>query len=224
MARGQKLIFPLVRHVSGWVTPLLLMTPISANGVSVLSLLIGIAAGWLLMEGSYVSILQAAGLIVVSYVLDNCDGEVARARGQASAFGEALDDFADWIVHAVFFFGLGYGHAEISGENVWFWLGNIAAVGATINYFIGQYLTVLERRGEKQEGVKEEDEEENILPTTLLLWVIYFLRELSRADFCFLVLLLALPGGLWILLPAGAIGAQIYWMTQFVRGARQFHV
>ena len=224
MARGQKLIFPLVRHVSGWVTPLLLKTPISANGVSVLSLLIGIAAGWLLMEGSYVSILQAAGLIVVSYVLDNCDGEVARARGQASAFGEALDDFADWIVHAVFFFGLGYGHAEISGENVWFWLGNIAAVGATINYFIGQYLTVLERRGEKQEGVKEEDEEENILPTTLLLWVIYFLRELSRADFCFLVLLLALLGGLWVLLPAGAIGAQIYWMTQFVRGARQFHV
>ena len=224
MARGQKLIFPLVRHVSGWVTPLLLMTPISANGVSVLSLLIGIAAGWLLMEGSYVSILQAAGLIVVSYVLDNCDGEVARARGQASAFGEALDDFADWIVHAVFFFGLGYGHAEISGENVWFWLGNIAAVGATINYSIGQYLTVLERRREEQEGVKEEDEEENILPTTLLLWVIYFLRELSRADFCFLVLLLALPGVLWILLPAGAIGAQIYWMTQFVRGARQFHV
>ena len=224
MARGQKLIFPLVRHVSGWVTPLLLMTPISANGVSVLSLLIGIAAGWLLMEGSYASILQAAGLIVVSYVLDNCDGEVARARGQASAFGEALDDFADWIVHAVFFFGLGYGHAEISGENVWFWLGNIAAVGATINYFIGQYLTVLERRREEQEGVKEEDEEENILPTTLLLWVIYFLRELSRADFCFLVLLLALLGGVWILLPAGAIGAQIYWMTQFVRGARQFHV
>ena len=224
MARGQKLIFPLVRHVSGWVTPLLLMTPISANGVSVLSLLIGIAAGWLLMEGSYVSILQAAGLIVVSYVLDNCDGEVARARGQASAFGEALDDFADWIVHAVFFFGLGYGHAEISGENVWFWLGNIAAVGATINYFIGQYLTVLERRREEQEEVKEEDEEENILPTTLLLWVIYFLRELSRADFCFLVLLLALLGGLWVLLPAGAIGAQIYWMTQFVRGARQFHV
>ena len=172
MARGQKLIFPLVRHVSGWVTPLLLMTPISANGVSVLSLLIGIAAGWLLMEGSYVSILQAAGLIVVSYVLDNCDGEVARARGQASAFGEALDDFADWIVHAVFFFGLGYGHAEISGENVWFWLGNIAAVGATINYFIGQYLTILERRREVQEedgNLQEKDEEEDILPTTPLL-------------------------------------------------------
>ena len=224
MARGQKLIFPLVRHLSGWVTPLLLMTPISANGVSVLSLLSGIAAGWLLMEGSYASILQAAGLIVVSYVLDNCDGEVARARGQASAFGEALDDFADWIVHAVFFFGLGYGHAEISGENIWFWLGNIAAVGATINYFIGQYFTILERRGEEDEEAQEEVEEEHILPTTPLLWMIYFLRELSRADFCFLVLLLALAGGLWVLLPAGAVGAQIYWMTQFVRGARQFHV
>ena len=68
------------------------------------------------------------------------------------------------------------------------------------------------------------EEEEHSLPTTPLLWVIYFYRELSRADFCFLVLLLALLGGLWVLLPAGAIGAQIYWMTQFVRGARQFHV
>ena len=220
MASGQKLIFPLIRHLSGRVTPLLLMTPISANGVSVLSLISGVAAGWFLMAGSYASILQAAGLLLVSYILDNCDGEVARARGQASAFGEALDDFADWIVHAVFFFGLGYGHAEFSGENVWFWLGNIAAVGATINYSIGQYLTFLERRREEQEEVEEED----TLPTTSLLWVIYFLRELSRADFCFLVLLLALLGGLWVLLPAGAIGAQIYWMTQFVRGARKFHV
>ena len=166
MAKGQRLIFPLVRHLSGQVTPLLLVTPISANGVSVLSLISGVAAGWFLMVGSYASILQAAGLLVVSYVLDNCDGEVARAKGQASAFGEALDDFADWIVHAIFFFGLGYGHAEISGENVWFWLGNLAAVGATINYFIGQYLTILERRREEQEEdeeVQAEFEKEDII-------------------------------------------------------------
>ena len=84
-------------------------------------------------------------------------------------------------------------------------------------------MTFLEHQREEQEE-QEEDEKEDILPATPLLWVIYFLRELSRADFCFLVLFLALFGGLWVLLPAGAIGAQIYWMTQFVRGARQFHV
>jgi hypothetical protein len=49
-------------------------------------------------------------------------------------------------------------------------------------------------------------------------------REFARADFCFIVLALALIDLTWILLPAGAIGAHVYWMTQFVRGARDYHV
>jgi len=27
-----------------------------------------------------------------------------------------------------------------------------------------------------------------------------------------------------VLLPAGAVGAQVYWITQLVKGARDFHV
>jgi hypothetical protein len=53
---------------------------------------------------------------------------------------------------------------------------------------------------------------------------IYAFRELSRADFCLIVLLLAPFGALWLLLPAGAIGAQVYWLTGFMRGADRFHV
>jgi hypothetical protein len=29
---------------------------------------------------------------------------------------------------------------------------------------------------------------------------------------------------LWVLLPAGAIGAQVYWLTALVKRAREFHV
>ena len=222
MTSDQNPSFPLIRHLSRRVTPLLLMTPVSANGVSILSLAGGLAAAWLLMVGSYEATLQAAALLIVSYVLDNCDGEVARANGQVSKFGEALDDFIDWVVHAALFSGLGYGHAEATGERFWFWLGVAAAIGATINYFIGQYMTYRDRM--QPEPNVEDDVEDGSLPTTPLLWVIYFLRELSRADFCFLVAVLAALNSLWLLLPAGAIGAQVYWMTQFVQGARKFHV
>jgi nitrate reductase NapE component len=44
-----------------------------------------------------------------------------------------------------------------------------------------------------------------------------------RNDFCFIVLALALADVLWILLPTGAIGAQVYWMLQFVKGFRRHH-
>ena len=41
-------------------------------------------------------------------------------------------------------------------------------------------------------------------------WLIYIFHKLSRADFCLIVLGLALFDVLWILLPLGAIGAQAY--------------
>ena len=223
MVNNQVHLFPLIRHISKKVTPLLLKTPISGNGVSVLSLISGLATGWLLMVGSFNATPVAAIFLVVSYILDNCDGEVARARGEDSKFGEALDDFVDWVVHAIFFFALGTSYSEATADDLWFWLGSAATVGASINYFIGQYLTFFSHRGERDE-INVDVEKENVLPSTPLLWGIYIIRELSRADFCFLVLLLASIDCLWILLPTGAFGAQLYWMTQFVHGARQFHV
>ena len=50
------------------------------------------------------------------------------------------------------------------------------------------------------------------------------LFPLSRADFCFIVLALATIDAVWVLWPAGAVGAQMYWATQFLRGANEYHV
>ena len=49
-------------------------------------------------------------------------------------------------------------------------------------------------------------------------------RKLTRADFCFIVLALALFDVVWVLLPAGAVGAQVYWLARFQRGAGDYHV
>ncbi len=29
---------------------------------------------------------------------------------------------------------------------------------------------------------------------------------------------------IWVLLPLGAVGAQVYWVTRFIRGAGEYHV
>ena len=42
--------------------------------------------------------------------------------------------------------------------------------------------------------------------------------------FCFIVLGLALFDLTWVLLPAGAVGAQVYWAALFIRNVNEFHV
>ncbi len=51
----------------------------------------------------------------------------------------------------------------------------------------------------------------------------FIFRELTRADFWLIVLALSIFDVTWVLLPAGAIGAQVYWATQFFGCAREFY-
>ncbi|MBF0168335.1 MAG: CDP-alcohol phosphatidyltransferase family protein [Alphaproteobacteria bacterium] len=208
-------IFPLVRYLSSLATPLLLRLPVSANQVTAASLATGLLSALALAWNEEV---LGALLLIVTYVLDNCDGEVARTKNQCSEFGRRFDTIVDWIVHSAFFLGLGYGVAHQNQSEIWAWMGYAAAIGGTINYVIGLYF-------EKADAAeKVETQQPHHQPQGLVEWTVFIFRELTRADFCFLVLLLALANGTWLLLPAGAIGAQVYWGLQFLSFARRFHV
>ncbi|MEE9317322.1 MAG: CDP-alcohol phosphatidyltransferase family protein [Rhodospirillales bacterium] len=215
-------IFPLIRWFSGRLTPILVALPITPNQISIAGLLFGLSACWLFSLGGYVWSLAGAGLFFVCYVLDFCDGEVARAKNLTSDFGHKLDTFVDWIVHTAFFLGLGIGIEAETGSRVWFWLGVVGGAGASINYFLGLIMDA--RYKKEQEGSQEQPDTEMKVPENRKQWLAFFLRELSRADFCFIVLILALFGQTWILLPTAAIGAHAYWALQFVRGVRDYHV
>lgn len=217
---GEKLMFPLVRKISAPVTSVLAKTPISANQVSLLSLGFGLLALWYFHHGDYFSVVTGACFFVVSYVLDNCDGEIARLKNQTSVFGMHFDTFVDWLVNAGFFAALGIGYAEISGNEIWIWIGWTGAAGGTINYLLGIAFIFLDKR---EAGPEPSGAPDPARPNGLFQWFIFMFRELARADFCFLVLALAAFDVLWILLPAGAIGAQVYWILLCVKSARQLH-
>ncbi len=215
-------IFPLVRHLSYRLTPILLKTPITPNQITTISLLLGLICAACFTQGNWIAGVIGGLLLVASYTFDNCDGEIARLKNMSSEFGAKLDDMSDWIVDASFFAALGYGTAQVNGQQFWFWLGLAAAAGAFIDYVVD--LIHQAKKSENPEAIiREEQAKVPKQPEDGLDWLIYIFHKLSRADFCIIVLGLALFNVTWILLPFAAIGAQAYWITDLFERARGYH-
>lgn len=98
------------------------------NHITLVSIGIGLAAAVFFALGDRGAAITGSLLLIVSYVLDNCDGEVARARGMTSRFGMLLDTFGDWLIHALLFVGLGFGAMAAFDQVVWLWMGLLAAL------------------------------------------------------------------------------------------------
>ena len=219
-------VFPLIRRISGHATPVLARLPVSANQITAVSLLTGLASGWCMMQGDRTWAIVGGLFLVLSYVLDNCDGEIARLKNQTSRLGMHFDTFVDSAVHTFFFAALGIGIRKTTGQDVWLWLGWIAAAGCAINYLAGFIVDARERRAgaHAQDSDAREETTRWRTPRGRREWIIYVFRELSRADFCFIVLALAVFDLTWVLLPLAAAGAHAYWALRFARGASRFRV
>lgn len=207
---------PLTRVSSLPFIRLFAALPITPNQITALSLILGVWACYLFYVGDHKNTLIAAILFTFSYILDNCDGSIARLKGLTSEFGKRFDTFVDWFVNNLFFVMLGWGEWIRSGETFWLWCGVVAAFGGTVNYIIDQ----IRDTQEKAAGTEkiEDGPDDSVADQTV------FTSRVIRSDFCFIVLALALFDLVWLLLPASAIGAQVYWGLQFVKGFRRHHV
>lgn len=215
-------VFPLVRHLSYRLTPILLKTPLTPNQITIISLLLGLACAACFTVGNWIAGILGGMFLLASYTFDNCDGEVARIKKLSSEFGAKLDDMSDWIVDASFFAALGYGTTQASGQQFWLWLGLAAAAGALIDYIVD--LVHEAKKSKEPEALsREQQASEPKQPQDGLDWVIYIFHKLSRADFCLIVLVLAIFNVTWVLLPFAAIGAQVYWITDLFERARGYH-
>ncbi|HPN82634.1 MAG TPA: CDP-alcohol phosphatidyltransferase family protein [Spirochaetota bacterium] len=73
-------------------------TSVSANQVTMLAIVFGVAAGILFTTGSYAMLFLGALAYQLSIVLDCADGQLARLKGTSSEFGRILDGISDYIV------------------------------------------------------------------------------------------------------------------------------
>jgi len=112
--RGRTFIIGFyLRHYFFWtVKPLwalVLASGIPATGITILSALVGMAAGFAAAAGHFTS---AAWIFIFSGILDTLDGRVARAQGKQSQAGAAIDSVLDRYTDSGVLIGLAWYYRE----------------------------------------------------------------------------------------------------------------
>ena len=182
------------------------MTP---NQVTLLAFCAGLVAGWDFLQGDAAHWLRGALWFQAAYVLDNCDGALARLTGRSSGFGSWLDTVADLAVHMLFFFGLGVAVWRKDPQGPWLWLGGLTAVGVFLCYVVSVLRQVQCRGSEAwaHPDPPKGTEDANFWSKA---------RIVMRADFSFVVLASALAGHMAWLLWSGLGGALVYFVSDLV--------
>jgi phosphatidylglycerophosphate synthase len=201
--------FRFNRILSKPLTTLLLCTPLTPNQITTLSLGLGIGAGFLFSLGKYGTSVAASFIYVLSVVLDNCDGEVARAKNMGSHFGSWYDIIADFITDISLFCGVALGALRVQTEGPVVLFMALTLSGTTLH----MALVVLEKtRGfgpaEFATPHPQHDKRKNAL-----LGVFDALREGESSWF---VPLLAVSGNVVWLLWLGGVYVQFLWITSIV--------
>ena len=124
------------RALSKPLTYLLLKTPLTPNQVTAVSLGFGVLSGLFFAKGDYFSAVAAAVFFQTAAVLDNCDGDIARAKNLRSEFGGWFDVVADVLVDIALFFGLVIGLLRQGAEGPVILFGSLCVMGALINFII----------------------------------------------------------------------------------------
>ncbi|MCG3176553.1 MAG: hypothetical protein MOGMAGMI_01511 [Candidatus Omnitrophica bacterium] len=97
------------RKISGLLTRFLARTGVSPNFVTTLALLCGVFAGATVSFGTQTCLLLGVAWLHLSFLLDNCDGELARLRDWRTRFGKWYDLFSDLLVDLSLWTGAYFG-------------------------------------------------------------------------------------------------------------------
>jgi phosphatidylglycerophosphate synthase len=89
------------RRISPYLTRIFLRTPITANGVTWLMIIVGASIGPALLIQGWVGIALALFLSQLQMLIDCCDGEVARWRETKSPKGIFLDKLGHYLAEGL---------------------------------------------------------------------------------------------------------------------------
>lgn len=193
------------RRISERLTPWLAVWGFSPDQVTVLSFTGGLLASWNFCQGTAGGWLVGGLLFELSYVLDNCDGELARLTRRVSGIGSWLDLVADGLIHVAFFISLGAGLYRFYSDRSWLVLGAASAAGVVLTY-VTFFIQQIRQRGGA--AWLHPDPPECIAPCNAQ----GKLRKVAREDFSLVVLGSAVVHEMRWLLWAGLMGAHLYWV------------
>ena len=179
---------------------------VTPNQVTVIAILLGLAAAYVASWGGYVAIAIAGVMFELNSILDSVDGELARLRFQYSKLGQWLDNLSDEVVDNAFVVGVGW---ALGG--IWLPIALGAAGGRLVNAIV-VYTDVYRRTGtgdvfefrwwfEKASATAVEIYD----PRSIVTW----LRSLGRRDTYVFLWSIACVAGLpyWVVGHAAVIAA-----------------
>lgn len=103
---GPELLLEVVfRPLANALVPLFARAGVAPHAVVLANATVGLVAAFFLARGELIA---AAALLQVKTLLDNLDGQLARATGRVTLVGRYLDTVADLVVNAAVFTALGY--------------------------------------------------------------------------------------------------------------------
>ncbi len=139
--------------------------PVSANQITLLSLVLGLAAARCYLIPGVVGLVLGAVLLYSKVFFDNVDGNLARARGEVSRYGRFFDSLTDfWVAFAVYA-ALSHRLTAASGDAFFWALGAVAFLSCLLHcsYFVFYLVSYTSRVGayamnRLREDVTAEDE------------------------------------------------------------------
>ena len=193
------------RKISLAITGQLINTSVTPNQMSLVSIGIGLI-GALLLSFPIIS-LQVFGALLFLFhsITDGCDGELARLKYMETRWGGLLDYWGDNIVHTAVFLGIGIAWKKATGSMIALWCSGFAIAGSVLTAGLVYAMTM---RSGKDDGPvytstswKQKKDR----------WV-KIADFLSRRDFIYLVVILAIFGKLHWFLILAAIGAPAFFL------------
>lgn len=183
----------IIRKISGFITWLLVKTPVTPNQVTIISLILGIASAAFFSHGAHTYTIIAGLFYFISTVFDQCDGEVARHKQMTSDFGKTFDIIVDSIVNATITIGITIAIYKTSGSGLSIMAGLLAMTGIVISLLLTTYFS---HENNNNTGTKE------------------MLDRLNNKDFFYIIMLASVIFNqmIWFLLIM-AIGTNIYWIV-----------
>jgi phosphatidylglycerophosphate synthase len=133
-AREELVAWYICRRISIYVTLLLSRTAVTPNQVTVVSIAVGLLGGVLWTTGTGWGFIVGSACLLLMYVFDCVDGELARLMRQQSTLGTYLDLVGAYLISYSMIMGVGIGLSPAFG------LSTIYAAIAIAAVFLGDEL------------------------------------------------------------------------------------
>ena len=203
----------LDRPISLAITRRLARTSITPNQVTLSTLLLGLVSAGFIAQPLWGFQVIGALLFVFTSTLDGCDGEIARLKFQQTRLGGWLDLWADNLVHVAVFGGIAASLYWRTPEPRFIWLGALACLGVLLSAGWISWKTLKNKSGEGDFFVSVVEEMNPPKVRGDLGWLTRLADYLTRRDFGYLILILAVAGRLEWFLWASAIGGNLFFLT-----------